>query len=102
MSFSPLAIDRVEKPNYIWAMDDLTCIEFDGQKLREARGDRSLTNVARAVGISKQMLWNYENGQGDPSSDVIVRLCLFYQRPIEFFSNVKSGENFLANMYIGY
>lgn len=102
MSFSPLAIDTIEKWNYIWAMDDLTCIEFDGQKLREARGDRPMVNVARAVGISKQMLWNYENGQGDPSSDVIVRLCLLYQRPIEFFIKANSSEKFLASSYIGY
>jgi transcriptional regulator with XRE-family HTH domain len=83
-------------------MDDLKHIEFDAKKLREARGDRALIEVAQAVGVSKQMLWNYENEQGDPSSDVVVRLCLLYQKPIEFFAKQPTGEKFLANVYIGY
>jgi transcriptional regulator with XRE-family HTH domain len=73
-------------------MDDLKQIEFDGQKLREARGDRALSEAAQAVGVTKQMLWNYENGHGDPSSAVVARLCLLYQKPIEFFIKAKSGE----------
>lgn len=83
-------------------MDELKNIEFDTQKLREARGDRALTDVAQTIGVTKQMLWNYENGYGDPSSAVVARLCLLYQKPIEFFIKATSGEKFLAGTYIGY
>lgn len=86
-------------------MDNVKHIEFDAQKLREARGDRSQTEVAQAVGITKQMLWNYENGQGDPSSAVVLRLCVFYQKPIEFFMKATAAEiseKKPNNLYIGY
>lgn len=82
-------------------MEDLKDVKFDFQKLREARGRRAQAHVARAVGISKQQLWNYENGLHDPSSDVVLKLCLFYKKPIEYFSNVQPGEKIFANMYIG-
>jgi len=83
-------------------MDYLQHIEFDGLKLREARGDRQLTEVARIIGISKQRLWNYENGLYDPSSDIVVRLCMLYQKPIEFFAKANSAKKNLASAYIGY
>lgn len=83
-------------------MNDLKHIELDAKKLREARGDHTASAVAQAVGISRQMLWNYENGQGDPSSAVLARLCLFYGKPIEFFIKTKSGKKNLAGAYIGY
>jgi transcriptional regulator with XRE-family HTH domain len=57
---------------------DLMNLEVDAQKLRKARGDRSPSEVARAVGITYNQLWNLENRKSKPSSDVLVRLCALY------------------------
>jgi len=84
-------------------MDDLKHIQFDLKKLREARGDLKLIDAARTVGISKQRLWNYENGLYDPPTDIFAKLCLLYQRPIEFFIKVPdTAKKNLASAYIGY
>lgn len=101
MLFCTLTVDAPTGWNYTPDMEDLRDIKFDFQKLREARGQRPQAHVARAVGISKQQLWNYENGLHDPSTDVLLKLCLFYKKPIEFFSSVGPGEKIFANLYIG-
>jgi transcriptional regulator with XRE-family HTH domain len=58
-------------------MDDLTKLEVDGAKLKEARERTglSLSEAARRVGISRQYLWNVENEVQKPGSDVLARLC---------------------------
>lgn len=78
-------------------MDELQAIKIDHQKLKAARGDRGLTEVARTIGISKQQLWNYENGLYEPPSATVAKLCLLYQVPIETLLNVS--EVFLKKMY---
>jgi transcriptional regulator with XRE-family HTH domain len=50
-------------------------IEFDGTRITEARGERTLEEVADACGISRQALWQIERGHTKPSADVLVRLC---------------------------
>ncbi len=50
-------------------------IEFDGAKIRELRGSRSQSDVAKSVGISRQALNQIEQGETKPSADTLLRLC---------------------------
>jgi transcriptional regulator with XRE-family HTH domain len=58
-------------------MDDLTKLEVDGAKLKEAREKTGLTlsEAARRVGVSRQYLWNIENEKQKPGADIFIRLC---------------------------
>ncbi len=100
MFFYTFAIDRQIKEAYKSRMDELKDIAIDPVKLREARGERKLTKVAATIGISKQRLWNYENGLYDPPSDVIARLSLLYKIPIERLTT--ASEKFLKKLYTAY
>lgn len=53
-------------------------VNIDYNKLKEARGTRRVTAVAKAIGISRQMLWNIENGKKMPSRDTLTKLCFLY------------------------
>ena len=79
-------------------MDDLKNMVIDPKRLMAARGDLSLTRAAQAVGISKQRLWNYENGLYQPPSDVVARLCVLYQVSILALTN--QSEKILDEVYI--
>jgi len=79
-------------------MDDLQGIKIDPEKLKAARGERGLTAVASIIGISKQQLWNYENGLYEPSSSTLAKLCLLYQVSIESLVNIDRKN--LKKMYI--
>lgn len=72
-------------------MDELATVKFDPARLRLARGSRKGVDVARALGISPQRLHAYETGKDNPQPDVLIRLCLFYCLPIQFFSNLENN-----------
>ena len=65
----------------------LSEIRFVPDKLREARGDKPAAEIARVLNVSRQRYYAYETGQDKPPPDMIVRMCLFFEKPIEFFSN---------------
>ncbi|MEW6212514.1 MAG: helix-turn-helix transcriptional regulator [Acidobacteriota bacterium] len=48
------------------------------EKLKQARGDMSLSDVGKRVGVSPQQVWNIETGSRQPSAEVLLRLCLLY------------------------
>lgn len=91
------AVDFSEQPNYCSVMQGLQEIQIDYQKLRDARGERGLTEVARTIGISKQQLWNYENAFSEPSPATLAKLCLLYQIQIETLTNAT--EKLLKKLY---
>lgn len=64
-------------------MTDLTNIKVDPAKLIAARGERQQVEVAKAIGISKQRLWNYEAGLYSVPGEVLARLCLLYKVSVE-------------------
>lgn len=79
-------------------MIDLTNIKIDHYKLRLAR-ERMIPPLkahiaARAVGVTKQSLSNYENGLQRPQGDVLARLCLLYRANIREI--VAGDEKFLV------
>lgn len=90
-------LDHCEQSVYICDMSKLEQIKIDPLKLRAARGDRKLTEVAQNVGISKQSLWNYENGHNEMPAVTVAKLCILYQIPIESLTTVD--EDFSQNMY---
>jgi len=73
-------------------------IKIDPEKLRQARGERGLSESARAIGVTRQQLWNYENDCGEPPSSVIAKLCLLYGVSIQSLVNVD--QKTLQKMYI--
>ncbi|TCN54983.1 helix-turn-helix protein [Rhodococcus sp. SMB37] len=56
-----------------------------GEVLRNERRDqdRSLDDVARAVGMSKQYLSEIERGRKDPSSEILGSVCNALGMPVE-------------------
>ena len=53
-------------------------VEISPHKLRRARGKRTVVDVSKGTGISRQTLYNIESGRTKPAADILVRLCLFY------------------------
>lgn len=56
-----------------------------GEVLRSERldQDRSLDEVARTVGMSKQYLSEIERGRKDPSSEILGSVCTALGMPVE-------------------
>lgn len=50
------------------------------RRIRELREDKDLTQkqVAKILNCSQQVYSNYELGQRDIPTDVLIRLCRFY------------------------
>lgn len=78
-------------------MFELGQIKIDPLKVRAARGDRKLIDVARAIGISKQSLWSYENGHNEMPAATVAKLCILYKIPIEKLTT--TDEVFLHKEY---
>jgi transcriptional regulator with XRE-family HTH domain len=78
-------------------MLELEHIKIDPLKLRAARGDRKLIDVARAIGVSKRSLWNYENGHNEMPAATAAKLCILYKISIETLTT--ADEVFLKTEY---
>lgn len=64
-----------------------------GQKLRELRGIRTATGVAKAVGISTSALLAYETGERTPRDEVKKSLCNYYGVTVgEVFFPEEAGK----------
>jgi DNA-binding XRE family transcriptional regulator len=59
-----------------------------GRKLRELRGDRPRSEVAKAIGVTVSALSMYENGRRVPRDQIKVKFSEYFQRPVQeiFFS----------------
>ena len=56
---------------------------IDLEQLKKARGLRSQSEVAREVGVTRQQIWNYENGASEPPLSVLLRLANLYGVKVE-------------------
>lgn len=54
-----------------------------GEKLRELRGDKSQSEVAKAVDISDSAMSAYENGDRIPRDEVKIRLAAYYGKTVQ-------------------
>lgn len=60
-------------------------MRFDPAKLRAARGDRPLEDVAKAAGTSRFTVARWESGRGEPSATQLHLVATFLGRSLRFF-----------------
>ena len=60
-----------------------------GEKLKEMRGDKSQSEVAAEIGITKSALSMYEQNKRRPRDEVKVRIAEYFGRSVSdiFFSD---------------
>ncbi len=60
-----------------------------GEKLRKLRGERTLMDVSRDLGISDAALCAYELGQRIPRDDTKIRIAKYYETTVSelFYDN---------------
>lgn len=62
-------------------------------KLKNLRGTRSQTEVAKELGVTRQMLSAIESGERNPSLELANKIAVFYGVPIEdIFFDHNSNE----------
>ena len=59
-------------------------MEAAGKRLRELRGIRTRTGVAKEVGIPYSTLQSYEEGKREPSQNIKIKLAGYYGVPVEY------------------
>lgn len=68
------------------------------EKLIEARGKRTQTDVASQMGISQKYLSKLELGQRTPSLKIAIKIASYYKSSVEYlfpdiFLNEKSPKS---------
>lgn len=58
-------------------MDDI------GKKLKKLRGDKSIVEVANAIGVAPSTISMYENGERVPRDSIKIKLAKYYNLSIE-------------------
>ena len=53
-----------------------------GARLSELRGERSQSEVARAIGVSRSAVCNYEMGLRIPKDDIKMRLAKYFKSSV--------------------
>ena len=74
-------------------MHDVTNIFSD--RLKKLRGDKSLQEVADAIGISRVSLGYYETGKRTPDIDVLYKIAAYYEVSADYLigcSDVKAND----------
>lgn len=62
------------------------CLSMNLKKLRELN-NLSLVDLGKITGLSKQSIWNFENGERFPSSDALALLAnAFKIEETDFFN----------------
>lgn len=54
-----------------------------GNELRRLRGNRTIEESTKAIGISKSALAMYERGERSPRDEVKIRIADYYKKPIQ-------------------
>ena len=75
--------------------------QFNGKRFKEAlqfRGKR-LSELAEDIGISKQSLSLYANGDNNPPYDNVAKIALALAFPVEFFMTEDSYSVSTSNIY---
>lgn len=68
------------------------CLAKNLRHLRESKG-LSLIELGRLTGLSKQSIWNFENGERFPSHDALSALALFFEiEETDFFDPKLSDK----------
>ncbi|MFB9327817.1 helix-turn-helix domain-containing protein [Paenibacillus aurantiacus] len=78
--------------------------QFNGSRLREGRIYRGLTitELAKELGVSKQMISKYENDKAVPSLDALLTITNVLKFPKDYFYEksieVKTGSTFFRSL----
>ncbi|MBQ9162708.1 MAG: helix-turn-helix transcriptional regulator [Clostridia bacterium] len=61
------------------------------RRIRDLREDRDLTQkeIAQKLNCSQQVYSNYELGQRDVPTDILIRLALFYNVSIDYILGIS-------------
>jgi transcriptional regulator with XRE-family HTH domain len=59
-----------------------------GERLRKLRGNRSMTSVAKAIGVTRSSYVKYERNERHPRHEVMFRIAQYYGTTVDaiFFS----------------
>ena len=59
-----------------------------GKKLIKLRGEKTVKEVAEALGVTRQAIWNYENDKRVPKDEMKVKIAKLYNSSVQeiFFS----------------
>ena len=55
-----------------------------GEKLKDLRGCRTVTGVAKELGISRSALAKYESNERTPRDEVKKRIAEYYGKTVQF------------------
>ena len=59
-----------------------------GKKLKKLRGEKTVKEVAEALGVTRQSIWNYENDIRVPRDEMKIKIAKLYNSSVQeiFFS----------------
>ena len=68
---------------------EVIIIKGYGEKLRKLRGNRTVEEVANAIGVSRSAIVMYESEERIPRDEIKMRLALYYKKTVQyiFFAN---------------
>lgn len=55
-----------------------------GKKLINLRGNKDIEDVANAIGVTKQAIWNYENDKRIPRDDIKKKIADYYKTSVSY------------------
>jgi len=63
------------------------------RRIRELREDKDLTqkDMAKMLNCSQQVYSNYELGQRDIPTDILIKLCRFHQVSADYILGLSDG-----------
>lgn len=64
-------------------------IEGYGEKLRKLRGNKTMDEVAEAVGVSRSAIAMYESEERIPRDEIKIRLALYYKKSVQYIFFAK-------------
>ncbi len=61
-----------------------------GEKLKKLRGSKTMTEMARDIGITTTSLWNYENNYRVPKDEVKKKIAIYFKKTVDeiFFNSL--------------
>lgn len=71
-----------------------------GQRLRNLRGDKTLDEVAKALGVTSMAVSLWERGERIPNDDIKIKIAAYYKSSVTdiFFCRLsKRNVNFLSD-----
>jgi len=67
-----------------------------GERIKDLRDMKSISQdeLAKEVGLSKNSIYNYENGKRLPDADALVRLAEYFDVPVDYLLGRETEVNF--------